>query len=158
MPYCRNCGAEFTEGTKFCYKCGAALAPATSPDYHITPGLGEITVSQFPRKDTGVTAIVAGFGGLILFGLGHFYVGKIGRGILFLLVGIIVKFALATMIIFMIPVAALAVIARNLGGFIGLMIFLVIANLGLWVSQIYDAYALAKKYNSEVQRTGRAPW
>ncbi len=27
MPYCQKCGAEISEGTNFCPKCGAALGP-----------------------------------------------------------------------------------------------------------------------------------
>jgi uncharacterized membrane protein len=35
---------------------------------------------------------------------------------------------------------------------------LALINLILWIVQIYDANRLAKKYNMELERTGKAPW
>ena len=31
MAFCNSCGAQLTEGTRFCNKCGAAVAGASSP-------------------------------------------------------------------------------------------------------------------------------
>jgi TM2 domain-containing membrane protein YozV len=101
-----------------------------------------ITISTLPRKDTGITALIAGLGGIFLLGLGYFYVGKIGRGILFLLVGVILKIALVL----------------SLFTATGILILVAVLNLGLWIWQIYDPYKLAKTYNAKVERTGKPPW
>jgi TM2 domain-containing membrane protein YozV len=148
MPFCRNCGTQYTEGARFCGNCGVALeAPPTT--YHVTPGVGGITVSTLPRKDTGIAALIAGFGGLFLFGLGHFYVGKIGRGIVYLFLGIVLKIALAV-----------GVMSLFVGSGVGFAILVLVAllNLFVWIWQIYDPYELAQTYNAEVERTGKPPW
>jgi TM2 domain-containing membrane protein YozV len=154
MPFCRNCGAQYSEGTRFCSNCGAALEAAAPPTtYHVTPGMSGITISTLPRKDTGITALIAGLGGIFLFGLGHFYVGKIGRGILFLLVGIVLKVALLVSYL-----GGIVSLFTGTSEWFGILILVAVLNLGLWIWQIYDPYKLAKTYNAEVERTGKPPW
>jgi len=154
MPFCRNCGTEYSEGARFCGNCGTALeAPAQPATYYITPGVGEITLSTLPRKDAVVAISIAAFGGLFLFGLGHFYLGKIGRGTAFLLVGFVAKIALAYVFL-----GILSGVFTGEGAAFAELILIALVNFGLWVWQIYDPYTLAKTYNAEVQRTGKAPW
>ncbi len=31
MPYCPNCGSPFKPGERYCFKCGAKIAPITEP-------------------------------------------------------------------------------------------------------------------------------
>ncbi len=154
MPFCRNCGAQYSEGTRFCSSCGAALeAPPQPTTYHVTPGMSGITVSSLPRKDAGIAALIAGLGGIFLFGLGHFYVGKIGRGIILLLVGIVLKIALSFSYL-----GGIVSLFTGTGEWFGILILVAVLNLGLWIWQIYDPYKLAKTYNTEVERTGKPPW
>jgi hypothetical protein len=145
MPFCRNCGAEYIEGTKFCQKCGSALQPVA-----VAPA----PIAAVGRKEAGIAALIGAIGGLLLFGLGHFYVGKIGRGLAFLLVGIILKIALVVfyfggVMVFLFGGSSAAIV---------MLILVAILNLGVWIWQIYDPYALAKTYNAEVERTGKSPW
>jgi TM2 domain-containing membrane protein YozV len=163
MPFCRICGVQYTEGARFCSNCGAALEapPAT---YHVTRSLGEVTVSRLPRKNTGVAALLAALGGIILLGIGHFYVGKIGRGVVLLVVGLVLKILLVALPVFLIPISLLSILFSPVPptGTIGLALLILIllsaSNLGLWIWQIYDAYALANLYNELVERTGKVPW
>ncbi len=37
MPFCPKCGEEYTDGTKFCGKCGADLAPVSAAAASVTP-------------------------------------------------------------------------------------------------------------------------
>jgi TM2 domain-containing membrane protein YozV len=148
MPFCRNCGSQLAEGTKFCQNCGAPLEP------HAAPPSPAALAAPIPRKDAGIAALIAGLVGLFLFGFGHIYVGKIGRGVVFLVVGIIVKIAL----VFFWLAGMIELTFGGTGAAFGLLILLALLNLGLWVWQIYDAYALAKKYNAEAERTGKPPW
>ncbi len=80
-------------------------------------------------KNAGLVAILA----LIVPGLGHIYLGKIGEGLVYLVL-----------------IAILAALWF-------LVITLVIMVI-LWLWQIFDAYKKANQYNSVVQQTGRAPW
>jgi TM2 domain-containing membrane protein YozV len=102
------------------------------------------------HKNPGIAALLAAILGIWgLMGIGHIYVGKIAKGVVFLIVGIIlaglvwVSFALGFL---------------TLGfGFIFTLIFAVILVI-LWIYQIVDAYNLAKMFNREVQSTGKPPW
>lgn len=50
MPFCRNCGAEYSEGTEFCSECCAALE---------SPTVNYSAARQFSLSDAalGLTAI-----------------------------------------------------------------------------------------------------
>lgn len=154
MPFCRNCGTQYSEGMKFCGNCGAPLG-LLHHLLHITSrlGVGGVTVSTLPSKDAGTAALISALGGLFLFGLGHFYVGKIGRGIALLLVGIVLKIALVVSYL-----GGIMSLFLGIGVGFGILILVALLNLGLWVWQIYDPYTLAKTYNAEIERTGKPPW
>jgi hypothetical protein len=77
VPFCRNCGSQVAEETRFCQNCGVSMGGAAA----VTSVVGGITVSTLPRKDVGVAVLLAGLVGVFLMGAGHFYVGKVGRGI-----------------------------------------------------------------------------
>jgi len=81
-------------------------------------------------------------------------VGRIDRGILFLVVGFLAKIPLGG-VIGSFPIAAFS---GGSGALLGALILLALLNLGLWIWQIYDAYTLAKKYNAEVEHRGKLPW
>ena len=84
----------------------------------------------------GVTMVLTVVLGIIgLGGIGHLYLGKIIKGIVILIVGII-----------------LDVIVFVTSG-IGLIILIPYA---IWV--VYDSYKLCKRYNDDLEQTGRPPW
>jgi TM2 domain-containing membrane protein YozV len=157
MPFCGNCGTKYSEGARFCDSCGAVLTaagPASASVKHVP--------SSYPRKDAGLAALFACLAGIFLFGLGHLYVGKIGRGVILLVVGLIVKILLIGLLIFVIPIGALSVLssppAEAFGVALLVLILLGLLNLGLWIWQIYDTYRLAVMYNETLERTGKPPW
>ncbi|MDW5562749.1 MAG: DUF6677 family protein [Methanomassiliicoccus sp.] len=143
--FCPNCGKDSAVGAKFCESCGTVLpidqaAQAANPQYAQTPPqqappygqpqYGQPMYAPVPLKNAGLAAVLA----FLWAGLGHIYLGLIGKGILYMVL----------MVVFWI-IGILTII--------GLIIPLV-----FWIWQIYDAYKLANQYNSAVQQTGRAPW
>ncbi len=94
-------------------------------------------------KSPGVAAVLAFF----CAGLGHFYVGKFGRGILFFLV---LPACLAVM-----AVAGMLSIASSGGGMESmnaLVLLIALASLGSHVFQIMDAYQCAEEVNRAARR------
>jgi TM2 domain-containing membrane protein YozV len=146
MPFCKDCGTPYTEGAKFCPNCGANLQAPVAPTAQ--------TSAAAPRKDSGVAALLAGLAGLVLFGIGHFYVGKIGRGVVLLVVGIVLKLAIPLLWFG----SAMELTFTQAGPATGLLILFALLNLITWIWQIYDAYRLAKTYNAVVESTGKPPW
>ena len=101
--YCKNCGAEIDEKAEICPKCGVRVK--TIP----------ITTE---KKSSGIAAIASFF----IPGLGQIYNGKIGKGIMYIIIGII--FALLMFVLI---------------GFILYPLF--------WIYNMYDAYTTAEKIN-----------
>lgn len=146
MPFCPNCGKEVQADVAFCPSCGYNLRQAAAPATPARP-MPSVPLEQ---KSTGVAAVLALvldiFG---LMGIGHIYVGKIGKGIGLLIAGIVLAIlAWGSFIIGFVTFGF---------GFIGALFFSVIL-FALWIWQTYDAYTLAKQFNRAVQETGRAPW
>ena len=162
MAFCDNCGHELRSTSKFCSSCGTSIPedevieyvlqspepPKQSTEPEPKPKVKEPEpktkqnvnsgkVLQRPPewKSMGVTmvlTIVLGFFGLG--GIGHLYLGKIIKGIVLLIVGII-----------------LAIIGwLTIFGLIILFIFALCV--------VYDAYRLCKRYNNDLEQTGRPPW
>jgi len=93
-------------------------------------------------KDPTIAALLAlivGFFGL--FGIGHIYVGRIMKGIMFLVIGFV--------LIALVFVGTLFI-------FCGIPFLLI--GFVVWILQTLDAHKLAIQYNEVLQRTGRPPW
>ena len=83
----------------------------------------------------GVTMVLTVVLGIVgLGGIGHLYLGKIIKGIVLLIVGII-----------------LAII-----GWLTIFGLIILLAFALYV--VYDAYRLCKRYNDVLEQTGRPPW
>jgi len=135
MEICLNCGAEAAVGVKFCQTCGAVLQ-LTAP---------KVDALSFKNEKTAV--LLAALPGLLLMGVGHFYLVRVARGLMFLVVGIV------TGVFFFVAV---------FGAFFSAS-FLVAAVAGsvrliLWIWQVIDARRLTKKYNQFLENTGKPPW
>jgi TM2 domain-containing membrane protein YozV len=99
-------------------------------------------------KSPGTAAVLAAIVGALLFlGVGHIYVGRIGRGLALLVIGLAIDIPIIISICFF-----------GRGWPITITILLGIASFALWAWSIYDAYSLAKKYNEHLQLYGRPPW
>jgi TM2 domain-containing membrane protein YozV len=107
--FCSNCGAEIDARAEICPKCGVRVAP---PPYIPPPVVSE-------RKNEGLAAVLS----FLFVGLGQIYNGQIGKGIMFIVVGVI---AVLTMFVLI--------------GFILYPLF--------WIYNIYDAYTSAKAINA----------
>ena len=175
MKICVNCGREISDTDMFCPYCGARQpSPSTIQNTPMLQSQPSPTVSgpPYPQytlieqgKDEGIAAILALVGGIFgIWGLGHLYVGKIGRGIALLLLGLVLH---GSFLLF----GLLAVVAKPVGvlppasghatmitfSFIGIILWSVLVVIG-FVWQVFDAYNLAKKYNQYLRTYQRAPW
>jgi len=145
LPYCPECGKKVSPKAEICPRCGVRIKPA----------IEEPKVRVVETKSPGVAAVLALVLGLFgLWGIGHIYVGKIGRGILLLVGGLIIE------------ILALSTIFTSMFGFgfyvspaiIGFAIIASVLVLVGWIWQTYDSYRLAKYFNAYVEREGRTPW
>lgn len=140
MPkYCGNCGEKLDTDKDIdeCHKCNSALHEHSK---HIDspPRI----VEQLRYKSPGTAALIAFIGGIFgLSGIGHIYVGKIGKGIAILITGI-----------------ALNVLSFITFAAIFTVIIFGIAYLILFVWQIFNARKLAKKFNESIKTTRKEPW
>ncbi len=129
---------------------------------HETTASRTSNVRLVVSKSSGTASLIAFIGAIFGFpGIGHIYIGRVGRGLLILFSG----FALYAL-------TWSAFLGGFLGGIFGgarsglpifqtgatLAIILLVAYFGLLIWQIFDARSLAKKFNEQVLLTGREPW
>jgi hypothetical protein len=155
--FCSNCGKtlDLNKEIKKCSKCGNDFQQQVRSIYN------KSIVDQLPYKSPGTAALIAFIGGIFAFlGLGHIFVGKIGRGVGLLISGIIIYVLLIIMIISFPSFLILASDESSLGIGIILMVFVLgITYFVLWIWQLFNARKLAKKFNESVRTTGgKEPW
>lgn len=131
--FCSNCGVPLSDRNAPCPSCGhVKTVTGTSP--------GRAPPQSYVYKNEGnalILAVVLGFFGIN--GIGHIYIGKVGRG-LWLLIGAFVLFAVG--------IATLLIL-------VGIVILL--AYFGIFIWQILDARRLCREYNEHVQAHGKPP-
>ena len=148
MAFCDNCGHELRSTSKFCGSCGTKTSPTQDhSNYDDIDKISSNTTKQNVNsgnvlqrppewKSMGVTIVLTVVLGIFgIGGIGHLYLGKIIKGIVILIVGIIL------------------LIITILTSGIGLIVLIPYA---IWV--VYDSYKLCKRYNNELEQTGRSPW
>ncbi len=160
--FCSNCGEKLDvdEDIEVCPKCRTALHEHSK---HID--IAKSVTEQLPYKSPGTAALIAFIGGIFgLPGIGHIYVGKVGKGIGILILGLILY---ALIVITIVSVGFLASIEQtdpaavddSSGvGALGFMLLSSVAYLVLFIWQIFNARKLAKKFNEAVRTTGKEPW
>ena len=178
MVFCDSCGHKLRSKAKFCASCGTAREPADDTPKSRSrerPALprkksreeelaeyeeeylskskntksksktasskqnvnsGKVLQRPIEWKSMGVTIVLTVVLGIFGFGgIGHLYLGKIIKGIVILIVGII----LLVITIFTMGIGLIALIPY-----------------AIWV--VYDSYKLCKRYNDDLEQTGRPPW
>jgi len=92
-------------------------------------------------KSEGTTLVLAIIGGLLGFcGIGHMYVGKVGKGVVILIMALV---------LYAIGITTL---------FILVGIPFLIGGLAIFIWQIFDARKLCREYNYYLSNNGRPPW
>jgi TM2 domain-containing membrane protein YozV len=124
MVFCRNCGGDLpSENSSFCPDCGKPQNNANA-----------VRIAN-QTKSNGTAIVIALIAGILGFnGIGHFYIGKIVRGITLLIVGWI----LIVMTFFFIPIG--------------------IVYLIFWIWQAYDVNNKTKYFNNYIISNGKPPW
>ncbi|HJR84982.1 MAG TPA: hypothetical protein VJ772_06390 [Nitrososphaeraceae archaeon] len=142
-----------------CPKCHSALHEHSN---HIKSEPS--VVQQLPYKSPGTTSLIAFLGGIVgLAGIGHMYVGKVRRGII-ILIGGIVLFMVSIFVM-----SALFTPSFDTSEYPGTnYTWLYMLGFGLiptsiiyliyFIWQIFDARKFAKKFNEMVKTTGKEPW
>ena len=151
MPLCSRCGSQVgMAGETFCLICGTPLMTASSPALTLQPVHVPPLYAQDPRglyyvpkmivpmrmKNTRIAAVLS----LFIVGAGQVYDGRVARGL-----GIVALISLVGVAAYMI---------FNLLGLLLVIPYIV----GIFAWQVYDAYALAKKYNEHIRIYARPPW
>ncbi len=98
----------------------------------------------YARKSPGTAAVLAGLlGAFGIMGIGHFYVGRIGKAIGLLVSGLIMA---ALIYIFLLAglLAYGSIDAAAGSAAIGVGIAVGIIYTSIWIWQIYDAYNIAR--------------
>jgi len=138
--FCSNCGGKLDTNVDIeeCPKCHSALHEHSRHKQSPSPA-----IETLPYKSPGTSALIAFIGGIFgLPGIGHIYVGKVGRGIGILLLGLVLY---VLTIVFLFTFAPMSLIFS-------------IGYLIMFIWQIFSARKLAKKFNELVRTTNKEPW
>src|SRR6187402_3717934 len=98
--FCSNCGKtlDLNQENKKCSKCGFDLQQQTGVKDNRS------IVEQLPYKSPGTAALIAFIGGIFtLPGIGHIYVGKVGKGIAILILGVVLTVLTFVLIFSVVP-------------------------------------------------------
>lgn len=164
--FCSNCGEaleQLNENNKEIKKCPKCKFDLFQIGKGEVPSSNASVVDQLPYKSPGTAALIAFIGGIFaLPGLGHIYVGNIGRGIGILISGIVIYSLFIITMIFSFSLQGLLFLAADKPpiGFESLFIIFVlgIAYFVLWIWQIFNARKRAKEFNKSIRTTGKEPW
>ena len=165
--FCSNCGESLDQESTICSKCGIDLQQQQQQQQQVGSTIQyRPIVDPLPYKSPGTAAVIAFIGGIFaLLGLGHIFVGKIGKGFGILVSGIIIYVLFVIMAISLPGMLLLGLVessTRDAGS--GRIIFIIMFILGIaylvfWIWQIFNAKKLAKKFNDLVRTNGgKEPW
>jgi hypothetical protein len=151
MMVCPNCGKTVTDDTMvFCPACGFSFTQQPNqpytPNQYGPPPYGYQTA---PQKSVAIAFILS----FIIPGVGQIYVGKIKRGIAYL-VTYMALYVISTLITMNTDYTDIQAVKDLIASplFIGIML----VSFGFWAFNVYDAYRLAKRYNEASRRNDLA--
>ncbi|MBI2919284.1 MAG: zinc-ribbon domain-containing protein [Chloroflexi bacterium] len=149
--FCSQCGQPLAEAANFCSACGARTGPAQAQPQALPSAPVRVAVPPSPKSMALVVvlAIIPAFFGV--YGIGHFYVGRVGRGFVILLGDwAIAVVGVALIVMGFLPDFPTSLIVLAFVFFAGTL------ALGIW--QVFDAIRLTREWNGRVAQTGRRPW
>lgn len=158
--YCPNCGTELPDNSAFCANCGAKLGPAGSaPVYPTPPYPGQPYGANLPPQKNEIVSLILAF---FIPGLGHIYVGKLMRGVIFLVsyFGLsAISFALIWNAIGNLAMAGDPNFMLSMSNDLLIVVSIIsLISFVIWIVNLVDVYQQTKKYNEAIRRTGQAPW
>lgn len=92
MAFCRQCGAQLSDGVAFCGACGAAQNTA-NPNPNQNQAQGQPVINNYYINNTNTVSTYSRLAALLfclflgVLGVHRFYVGKVGTGILWIFTG-----------------------------------------------------------------------
>ncbi|MCB5280099.1 MAG: zinc ribbon domain-containing protein [Candidatus Cloacimonetes bacterium] len=147
--FCSKCGKEVYDGITYCPFCGDKLKFSSNNN---TASQHEQTLYAVSDRNEGIALILS----LLIPGVGQMYVGKIARGIAFILSGLLI---FVSMIFCYILVGVSFNDTNTLdAGIIAVTAVTMMAYLAIWIYSMYDAYQLAQQYNDYYYRNHQKPW
>ncbi|MGN0099202.1 MAG: zinc-ribbon domain-containing protein [Candidatus Methanomethylophilaceae archaeon] len=135
--YCRNCGRELEDGSKFCPVCGFSI------DGTVHRAANSQTAILMNKKSEGMALILA----IVLAGLGHIYAGKVTDGIVLLGLEVALAVGMFVTVLCMSSMFAVAV-----------LVALGIITFAVWIYSIIDSNKQVKYYNAKLLEDGQPPW
>lgn len=146
--YCSHCEKDMPTSFKFCPVCGnppqAQAQPQPPPvqqNYYQSNYYQNNPVNVFSYKSESTTLILSIVLGLLgIQGVGHMYVGKIGKGV-GILIGSIILLAVGIVTVWF-----------------GVGIILLIGYFIMFIWQIVDSRNLCLQYNDYLAKNGKPPW
>jgi len=124
------------------------------------------TASIRRYKSEGITLVLSIVVGLLgIMGVGHIYLGRVRRGIIILIIGMIGMGALFVPLVMLGMFSAFeegsvddtAMLGMVAGFGVGVIIFFV-GMFALFIWQILNAHKLCKQYNEYFEEHGKPPW
>lgn len=137
--FCGKCGKPSSNENEFCSKCGSPLKNKSKLTSN--PNTYQRPVEWKSESITLLLSILLGLFGIQ--GVGHIYVGKIGKGV-GILIGSIILFALAIFLT-----------ATGIGAIVGIP--MIIGYLIMFIWQIIDSRNLCREYNQYLEQNQRPP-
>ena len=143
--YCYNWEKEMYSNFKFCPVCG--LPPKQQNNSPPVQNYYQNNYYQAPQQNipglksestTLILSIVLGL--LWIQGVGHMYVGKVGKGI-GILIGALILGTIGVLTIW-----------------VGVGVIFLIIYFIMLIWQIFDSRNLCKQYNDYLLKTGKPPW
>ena len=123
----------------------------------------EKTTASIKRyKSEGITLVLSIVVGLMgIMGVGHIYLGRVRRGLLILIVGVIIWGAVFVPFLFLGMLGELeedSVDPTVMIGMFGGFAVVGIGALALFIWQILNSRKLCKEYNEHFDKHGKPPW
>jgi len=113
-------------------------------------------------KSEGTTVVLSIVVGLLGFmGIGHLYVGRVRRGVIILIIGLLSWTALFIPMVMLGMLAELKEDTFDPEAVMGMLVGFMVVGIGvlvLFIWQIFNSRKLCKEYNEYLEQHGKSPW